>query len=69
MSEMADKLSDLSVMGEVNGAKTCPMSDRSQRASFEVWTIATYLDSIVDREIISWHFEAHETAPPSMRNV
>ena len=45
------------------------ISDRSHKASFTVWVIATYSASVVDRAIISCHLALQETAPPWIKKA
>ena len=69
VNAMADWLSKKSIIASLNGSKISASRLWSQSPSFMPCVAATYLLSVVDREMISCFFEDQDTAPPSIRNA
>ena len=69
VSAMATWLSENRVVGDVMLLNTSEMRLHSHKASLPPCVAATYLLSVVDKEMISCHFEDHEIVPPSMRKA
>ena len=69
VSAIADWLSEKRVVGSSMTSKSWVIRDLSHSASLEVCVTATYSLSVVDRDMISCHLAAQETAPPFNKNA